>query len=235
MYLSDFEYDYPLFRPPSEANSLILQITFGCSWNRCAFCEMYTSKQFRIKKIEQIKQEIDVLKASNINVNKVFLADGDALVLKTKKLLEILEELKRAFPQLRRVSTYSKPKDLLNKSLDELKELKDAGLSLIYSGLETGDEELLKLINKGETYRSSADGLIKGKMAGIKSSVMMINGLGGRAYSFQHAVNSARLINEIQPEYLSTLVLSYPFGEAHFKKRIPFSFEALSTLELIEE
>lgn len=235
MYLSDFEYDYPLFRPPSEASSLILQITTGCSWNKCAFCEMYTSKQFRIKKIEQIKQEIDLLKKSDLPVNKIFLADGDALVLKTTKLLKVIEALRTAFPQLRRVSAYSKPKDLLNKSLAELKELKDAGLSLIYSGLETGDEELLKLINKGESYRSTADGLIKCKMAGIKSSVMIINGLGGRQYSFQHAINSARLVNEIQPEYLSTLVLSFPFGEAHFRKRISFNFEVLSTLELVEE
>jgi len=235
VYLSDLEYDYPLFRPPSEAGSLILQITHGCSWNKCAFCEMYTSKQFRVKKIEQIKHEIQLFRNAAPSATKVFLADGDALVMKTSKLLEILTELKRAFPHIRRISTYSKPKDLLNKSLSELTELKQAGLELVYTGLETGDDELLKLINKGESLRSSADGMLMAKKAGIKSSVMIINGLGGKHYSMQHAVNSARLVNEIQPEYLSTLVLSFPYGQEHFNKRIEFDYEAMSTIELVEE
>lgn len=235
MYLSDIEYDYPLFRPPSEAGSLILQITHGCSWNKCAFCEMYTSKQFRAKKFEQIKQEIHTLSEMYPAVTKVFLADGDALVLKTSKLLEILTELKVAFPHIRRISSYSKPKDLLAKSIGELKDLKEAGLDLVYTGLETGDDELLSLINKGENYRSSADGMLMAKKAGIKSSVMIINGLGGKHYSLQHAVNSARLVNEIQPEYLSTLVLSFPYGQEHFSKRIEFDYEAMSMIELVEE
>ncbi len=235
MYLTDIEYDYPLFRPPSEANSLILQITHGCSWNKCAFCEMYTSKQFRIKKHEQILQEIEAFSKEYSRVNKVFLADGDAMVLKTSNLLVILKTLKNAFPGLRRVSAYAKPKDLLNKSLEELIELKDAGLSLIYTGLETGDNELLKLINKGESSQGSADGMIKCKKSGIKTSVMIINGLGGKKLSKQHAMNSARLVNEIQPDYLSTLVLSFPFELTHFKKRIDFEFTPLSTIELIEE
>ncbi len=235
MYLSDIEYDYPLFRPPSEANSLILQVTYGCSWNKCAFCEMYTSKQFRIKKHEQIIREIEILSKEYSQVNKVFLADGDAMVLKTSKLLNILKALQNAFPGLRRVSTYAKPKDLLNKSINELTELKDAGLNLIYTGIETGDDELLKLINKGESYSSAAKGMINCKKSGIKSSVMIINGLGGNKLSKQHAINSARLVNEFHPDYLSTLVLSFPYELAHFKKRIDFDFTPLSTIELIEE
>jgi radical SAM superfamily enzyme YgiQ (UPF0313 family) len=235
VYLSDIEYDSPLFRPPSEANSLILQITHGCSWNKCVFCEMYTSKQFRIKKHEQILQEIKVFSKEYSQVNKVFLADGDAMVLKTSKLLDILKALQNVFPNLRRVSTYAKPKDLLNKSLQELIELKDAGLNLVYTGLETGDNELLKLINKSESFQSSADGMVKCKKSGIKSSVMIINGLGGKKLSEQHAINSAKLVNEIQPDYLSTLVLSFPYELAHFKKRIDFEFTPLSTIELIEE
>ena len=235
MYLSGIEYDYPLFRPPSEANSLILQITHGCSRNKCAFCEMYTSKKFRLKKFEKIKEEIELLSKTNQRISKVFLADGDAFVLKTSKLMEILAELNKVFPGLRRISTYAKPKDLLNKSLEELKELKEAGLNLVYTGLETGDDELLKLINKGESFQSSADGMINCKKAGIKSSVMIINGLGGKKMSEQHAINSAKLVNLIQPDYLSTLVLSFPYELEHFKKRINFEFEPLTKLELIEE
>jgi len=235
VYSSSIDYDYPLFRPPSEANSLILQITHGCSWNKCAFCEMYTSKKFRLKQFDKIKEEIRLLSNSNQRVTKVFLADGDAFVLKTPKLLEILAELNTAFPNLRRVSTYAKPKDLLNKSIDELIELKNAGLNLVYTGLETGDDELLQLINKGESFKSSAEAMINCKKAGIKSSVMILNGLGGKKMSEQHAINSARLINIAQPDYLSTLVLSFPYELEHFKKRIDFEFEPLSKMELIEE
>lgn len=235
MHLSTIEYDYPLFRPPSEANSLILQVTYGCSWNRCAFCEMYTDKRFRVKPFEQIVKEITFLGEKYDHVNKVFLADGDALVLKTSKLVQILTTLKSAFPNLRRVSTYAKPKDLKNKSLDELIELREAGLKLVYTGLETGDNELLKSVKKGEDYQSSAEGMISCRKAGIKSSVMIINGLGGKNLSKQHATNSAKLVNEIKPDYLSTLVLSFPYGQAHFQKRAGFEFVPLSTTELLEE
>ncbi len=235
MYLSDFNYNYPLFRPPSEANSLILQVTHGCSWNKCAFCEMYTSKQFRVKPFEQIKKEIEAFSREYPRTNKIFLADGDALVLKTQKLFDILAAIRQAFPNLRRVSTYAKPKDLLNKSEDELIELKNAGLNLVYTGLESGDDELLMLINKGESYQSSAEGMKKCKKVGIKSSVMIVNGLGGKKMTGQHAINSAKLVNAIQPDYLSTLVLSFPYELEHFRKRIDFEFTPLSTPELIEE
>lgn len=235
MQLTNIEYDYPLFRPPSEANSLILQITYGCSWNKCTFCEMYTNKQFKVKKIEQIVKEITLLGENYPQVTKVFLADGDALVLKTSKLLVILEKLNEVFPNLRRVSTYAKPKDLRNKSLNELIELKEAGLKLVYTGLETGDDELLKLINKGETYQSSLEGMTNCKRSGIKSSVMIINGLGGSELTRKHALYSAKLVNEFEPEFLSTLVLSFPYELVHFQKRIDFEFNPLSTLGLLDE
>jgi len=229
------EYEYPLFRPPSEANSLIFQVTHGCSWNKCVFCEMYTTKSFKVKKPETIKAEIEKMKMLGSRVNKVFLADGDALVLSTSKLLHILEELNAAFPNLRRISSYAKPKDLAAKSVQELTELRHAGLNLLYTGLESGDDLVLKLMNKGETYQSSVEGMIKCKQAGIKSSVMIINGLGGTAYSAQHALNSAKLVNEIQPEYLSTLVLSFPFGVEHFKKRLQTEFTLPDTNGLLDE
>ncbi len=228
-------YEQPLFRPPSESASLILQITSGCSWNKCAFCEMYASKSFKIKPFEQIKEEIRQVANSGLKFNKVFLADGDAMVLSANKINVILDELKNTFVKIRRISVYARPSDFARKSLQELKELKSAGLDLAYVGIESGDDELLRLINKGETYKSTVESLQKAREAGIKLSVMILNGLGGKTLSKQHAIESARLLNEVQPEYASTLVLSFPLGEQHFKNRYGGKFTKLNTLELIEE
>ena len=228
-------YNEPLFRPPSEAYSLIFQVTLGCSWNKCAFCEMYTSKKFKVRKQEEIFNEIKEVAAITQDIRKIFLADANAMVLLSGKLLEILNELNNNFPRISRVSAYALPKDISSKTDEELSELRKAGLKLIYVGIESGDDEVLKSVNKGETFNSTVDGLLKAKKAGIKSSVMILNGLGGKKYSKQHAVNSAKIINVIQPEFVSTLVLSYPFGIAHFKKRYNHDFIPLNKLELIEE
>ncbi|RLD51591.1 MAG: radical SAM protein [Bacteroidetes bacterium] len=235
MYNFPIQYEQPLFRPPSEARSLILQITSGCSWNKCAFCEMYASKLFKVKPFEDVQKEIEQVANSGYVFNKVFLADGDAMVLSAKKLNKILYEIKNKFRKVRRISVYARPSDFANKSLSELKELKSAGLDLAYVGAESGDDEVLRNINKGETFKSTIKGLLKAKEAGIKLSVMILNGLGGAELSRQHAVNSAKLINEIQPEYVSTLVLSMPLGEGHFKNRYAGKFTMLSKFELIEE
>jgi radical SAM superfamily enzyme YgiQ (UPF0313 family) len=229
------DYNEPVFRPPSEAYSLILQLTFGCSWNRCAFCEMYSSKKFKVRKEEDVIKEIKEVASESINIKKIFLADGNAMVLSTSKLLNIINEINNSFPRITRISAYALPKDINSKTDAELKQLADAGLKLLYVGIESGDDELLKLINKGETFNSTVDGLQKARKAGIKLSVMILNGLGGKNYSVQHAINSAKTVNQIQPEFLSTLVLSFPYGEDHFKKRFKGDFKALSTLELIEE
>ncbi len=235
MYNFPIQYEQPLFRPPSEARSLILQVTSGCSWNKCAFCEMYASKSFNIKSLQDVKSEIESVANSNYKFNKVFLADGDAMVLSSHKLLKILNEINLNLSKVRRISSYAKPKDIANKSVKELIELKNAGLNLLYVGIESGDEQVLQNINKGETYKSSLQGLQKAKEAGIKLSVMILNGLGGKELSMQHAINSAKLINEIQPEYVSTLVLSMPYGEQHFLKKYDGKFTMLHQLELIEE
>lgn len=235
MYNFPIQYSQPLFRPPSEAYSLILQVTSGCSWNKCAFCEMYSSKQFKIKPFNQIQNEILEIANSAIKFNKIFLADGDAMVLSFNKLKQILEEINFQFPKVRRISAYAKPKDINSKSVNELIELKLLGLGLLYVGIESGDDEVLKNINKGETYQTTLEALQKAKQAGIKLSVMILNGLGGRELSKQHAINSAKLINEVQPEYVSTLVLSFPYGEAHFIKKYKGKFTMQNQLELIEE
>ena len=228
-------YNEPLFRPPSEAYSLIFQVTLGCSWNKCAFCEMYTSKKFKVRKQEEIFNEIKEVAAITQDVRKIFLADANAMVLSSGKLLDILNELNNNFPRINRVSAYALPKDISSKTDEELSELRKAGLKLIYVGIESGDNEVLKSVNKGETFNSTVDGLLKAKKAGIKSSVMILNGLGGKKYSKQHAENSAKIINVIQPEFVSTLVLSYPFGLEHFKKSYNSDFIPLNKLELIEE
>ncbi len=228
-------YHEPLFRPPSEAHSLILQVTLGCAWNKCAFCEMYSSKKFQARKAEDIFADIQVMSPYANQYRKVFLADGNAMVLSFDKLSRILDQLNATFPRLTRVSAYAIPKDIEAKTDEELKALAAKGLKLLYVGIESGDDELLARINKGEDFASTSRALQRARKAGIKLSVMILNGLGGKNYSQQHAINSAKVVNEIQPEFLSTLVLSYPYGEEHFMKKFDGEFLPLNTIELIAE
>jgi radical SAM superfamily enzyme YgiQ (UPF0313 family) len=220
-------YIEPVFRPPSEWKSLILQVTNGCSWNKCTFCDMYTSedKKFKPKKVDVIEQEIIKIANSAIPTRRVFLADGDAMMLPFNRLKEILELIRLHLPQVSRVSSYCLPRNLGNKSVEQLAELNSLGLKLMYIGCESGDDEVLALIEKGETYQSSLIALKKIKQAGMKSSVMILNGLGGPELSRQHAINSAKLMNEAQPNYLSTLVVSFPLGEQRFAEK--FSQDSL--------
>lgn len=211
-------YIEPVFRPPSEAHSLILPVTNGCSWNHCTFCEMYTQpqKKFRARHEDQVLEEIRRA-GERLIVQRVFLADGDALVLPTRRLLSILTAIREHMPEVSRVSSYCLPRNLRKKSVDELKELADAGLKMAYVGCESGDDEVLARVNKGETFESSLSALEKLGAAGITRSVMILNGLGGTVLSDQHADNSARLMNAAQPEFLSTLVVSFPTGEQRFR------------------
>ncbi len=220
-------YIEPVFRPPSEWKSLILQVTNGCSWNKCTFCDMYTSKdkKFKPKKIDVIEQEIIKIADSGIPTRRIFLADGDAMMLPFNRLKEILELIKLHLPQVSRVSSYCLPRNLGNKTVEQLAELNSLGLKLMYIGCESGDDKVLALIDKGETYQSSLIALNKIKQSGMKSSVMILNGLGGPELSRQHAINSAKLMNEAQPNYLSTLVVSFPLGEQRFAEK--FSQESL--------
>ena len=235
MIFSPIKYDEPVFRPPGEARSAILQATLGCSWNQCVFCEMYTSKKFKARSFEEIKPEIETLSKVYKGVKKIFLADGDAFVLSANKLIPILNEINNRFGKLQRISSYALPKDILSKSENELKELKNLGLKLLYIGIETGDEELLKLINKGETFNSTIDGILKAHEMGIDTSIMIINGLGGRKFSAQHALNSAKIINKVNPKFLSTLTLSLPYGVEHFQNRFHGNYIQQTIVELFEE
>lgn len=230
-------YTEPVFRPPSEWKSLILQVTNGCSWNKCTFCDMYTSdtKKFKPKKIEQIEQELIAIVNSNLPVGRVFLADGDAMMLPFNRLKDILLLIKQYLPQVTRVSSYCLPRNLTNKNAEQLARLRELGLSLMYVGCESGDDEVLQLIEKGETYQSSLTALNKIKQAGMKSSVMILNGLGGPELSEQHALNSAKLMNEAQPDFLSTLVVSFPLGIERFSHNFKGRYRELTQAELFIE
>lgn len=229
------QYIEPVFRPPSEAHSLILPVTNGCSWNRCTFCEMYTQPQKKFRARDEAEVLDDIRRAGEqLIVQRVFLADGDALVLPTRRLLAILEAIRRYLPEVERVSSYCLPRNLRKKSVEELKALADAGLKMAYVGCESGDDEVLARVSKGETYDSSLSALDKLGQAGISRSVMILNGLGGTALSAQHADNSARLMNAAQPEFLSTLVVSFPQGEARFRQDFA-GFQALDQQGLFAE
>ncbi|MAS25472.1 MAG: radical SAM protein [Oceanospirillaceae bacterium] len=210
-----FNYIEPIFRPPSEARSLILQVTNGCSWNKCTFCDMYTQpqKKFRARPEDEILNEIRQAAALGPRFEKVFLADGDAMVLPVRRLVNILQAIREHLPWVTRVGAYCLPRNIRKKTAEEMAEMASLGLGILYVGAESGDDQVLEFIDKGETWRSTLDALVKIKEAGIKSSVMILNGMGGVKYSDQHAVNSASLMNEAQPDFLSTLVVSYPMGD----------------------
>lgn len=230
-----FDYDMPLFRPPSEANSLILQITLGCSWNKCSFCEMYTTKQFRVRPFDAIRSEIQKLSPYAPHIRKVFLADGDAFVLSEQKIITILQEINQNLPAVRRISAYASAKNILQKTDQQLINIRKNGLELLYVGIESGNNDLLQRVNKNETFQSMQQALTRARMAGFRISVMILNGLGGKLYSASHASDSAKLINDIQPEFLSTLVLSFPLGLKHFQQRFSGDFQPLNQFELIQE
>ena len=230
-------YVEPVFRPPSEAESLILPVTDGCSWNECTFCEMYTAPQKKFR----AREEAEVLDSIRLTgehygdqVRRVFLADGDATVLPTRRLLAILEAIKAHLPAVRRISSYCLPRNLCKKSQAEVNELAAAGLSMVYVGAESGDDQVLAAVRKGETFETTREALDKLGVAGITRSVMILNGLGGKVWSAQHAKNSARLANATQPEYLATLVVSFPLGEQRFRAGFP-EWEPLSQHELFFE
>ncbi len=235
MFFNPVIYDMPLFRPPAEAYASIIQATIGCSWNQCSFCEMYTSKNFRIKPEKEVFSDIKKLAQYHPDTRKVFIADGNAMVLSSNKILNILSEIKKNFNKLQRVSAYALPKDIMPKSLEDLKEMRKHGLKLLYIGIETGDDALLSMVNKGETFKTTVEGISKAHQAGIDTSIMIINGLGGRKFSSQHALNSARIINALNPKFLSTLTLSLPFGVQHYQKRLGQSYEQQTLKELFIE
>ena len=196
-------YEGQVYRPPSEAHSLILQTTTGCPYNNCDFCTMYKEKEFRIKSVKEIKNNIETLAKQYGNThNSVFLADGNSILMKTEDLLEILNYLNQIYPNIERITTYGSAKYIVLKSLDEMKLLKEAGLSRIHTGMESGDQAVLKRINKG----TNPEELVKaGRL--VKDSDMELSeyymvGVGGNKLTNQHAENSADVLNQINPDFI---------------------------------
>lgn len=204
------EYEGTLYRPPSEADSLILQATIGCSYNECSFCEMYRDKKFRVRTIADLREEIAYAQGAAPWVRKVFLADGDALIAKASFLGELCDELRGAFPKLRRISCYASPQALQVRRVEEMSELRERGLTQYYVGIESGDDQTLEDLIKGVSADEWAECCAKATEAGVKLSAMILLGAAGpeRERAHRHALASAELINRIQPRFLSTLVMS---------------------------
>ncbi len=229
-------YDTPVFRPPSEARSFILRVTRGCAHNKCTYCNMYRGVPFQILKDEEISRQIALAAHfGKDRVRRVFLADGDALVLPTAKLLKILQALRDTFPKLQRVSSYAAPKDILRKSEEELRQLKEAGLQLLYYGMETGDDATLKAVNKGVNGEEAVEAGRRVTASGMKLSIMVILGLAGKEGSHRHAIETAKAINIIQPTMWSALCLMLYRGSELLEQFERGEFNPLSPAELMDE
>ena len=201
-------YDEPVFRPPSEADSLILQVTLGCSHNRCAFCSMYRGKAFRAKSPEQVRADIEASRDRfGEDVRRVFLADGDAMCLSAKRLTAILDTLGTSFPRLQRVGIYANARDVLAKSAEQLADLRQRRLKILYMGLESGDDQTLAAVEKGASAGEIVEAARKARAAGMATSVMVLVGLAGVERSLEHARRSAEAINAMAPSY--TALLTY--------------------------
>jgi radical SAM superfamily enzyme YgiQ (UPF0313 family) len=229
-------YDYPVYRPPSEANSFIFQITLGCSFNKCSFCNMYRTKEYSERPWDEIKSEIDLAANAYPEVQRIFLADGDALNIATDKLIQVLAYLRHKFPNLKRISCYAMPKNILQKKDDELVKLKANGLDMFYLGIETGNDALLKKVTKGATSKGIVQSCRKAKQHGYILSCMIILGLGGKRYSMEHISDTARIISEITPDYLGALTLYLEDGiYDEFMTKFGEPFTALEDIEILEE
>ncbi|MBU3158200.1 radical SAM protein [Clostridium frigoris] len=229
------EYEGTVYRPPSEAYSLIVQVTIGCSHNGCSFCGMYKDKKFRVRELKDIISDLEQAKLDYGVVKRIFLADGDALVLETSKLKIILLKIKELFPGCERVGIYATPNDILAKSLEELRLLKALGIGILYLGVESGSDEILKSINKGVTAENLIVAGRKVKDSGIKLSTTLISGIGGREKINENAMESAKLISAINPDYVGFLTLMLESGTPIYKDIQNGIFHVLTPEEVMQE
>ena len=229
-------YDAPLYRPPSEAKSLIFQVTLGCSFNECSFCDMYRSKEYSERNWEEVKGEIDMMSKMLPDTTKIFLADGDALNLDTEYMIQIVKYVYEKFPNLERVSCYAMPMNLLKKTPEELDAMKKAGLNMLYLGIETGSDILLKKITKGATAKTIIKSCKKAKDAGFTLSCMVILGIGGSKYSSENARETAKVISQVKPDYVGALTLYLENGiKDEFLTKFDEEFIRISDSEAINE
>lgn len=228
-------YSMPLFRPPSEARSLIIQVTEGCSHNKCRFCYMYKCKQFRLKSKEELIEHIDELKSYYQETERIFLADGNVLCLETEKLIELLNFIKSEFPMVKRISSYSGPLDIIKKTDDELKLIRESGLELLYMGVESGSDKVLSIMQKGVNQHQMIEAGQKAIKAGFKFSCMIISGLGGVEHMEEHALESAKVISNINPHYFSLLRLVVEEESELAEDIRQGKFHLLTPLQVLDE
>ena len=229
-------YDYPLYRPPSEADSMIFQVTLGCSFNKCSFCNMYRTKEYAERPWEEIKAEIDMAAKFYPNTRRVFLADGDALNLPKYRIIQILQYLHCKFPELERVSCYAMPMNLLKKKDDELGEIRAAGLHMLYVGIESGSDIVLRKVTKGATFRTIVQACQKARRHGYVLSCMVILGLGGKTYTKEHIADTARILNETAPDYVGALTLCLEEGVYdEFMTKFAEPFVTLDDIDVLDE
>ena len=200
-------YDAPLYRPPSEANSLIFQVTLGCSFNQCSFCDMYRSKEYSERTWDEVKGEIDMMAKIMPDTQRVFLADGDAINLSTEYMLKILKYIREKFSSIERISCYAMPMNLLKKTPEDLQKLHDAGLNMLYLGIESGSDIVLRKVTKGATSKTIIKACNKAKDVGFKLSCMVILGLGGKKYSKENAIETGKVISASKPDFVGALTL----------------------------
>lgn len=229
-------YDAPLYRPPSEARSLIFQVTLGCSFNECSFCDMYRSKEYSERPWDEIKMEIDMMAKQLPDTTRVFLADGDALNLDAEYMVKIVKYIYEKFPNLERVSCYAMPMNILKKTPEELKKIHDAGLTMFYLGIESGSDIVLKKVTKGATSKTIIKSVNKAKEAGYVMSCMVILGLGGKKYSKDHIEGTAKVISACSPQYVGALTLYLENGiKEEFLQKYNGEFIRLNDDEALDE
>lgn len=228
-------YEGAVYRPPSEAYSLIVQATIGCSHNKCTFCSMYKEKKFRIRSTEEIIEDLRAGRNYYKRVERIFLADGDALIIKTRELVNILKAIKEIFPECERVGIYGSPRSILLKSTEELIQLKNLGIGIIYLGLESGSDNILKKVNKGVDSRQAIEAGKRVNESGIELSVTVISGLGGKDDSEEHAIESARVLSEMNPDYIGLLTLMLQEGTQFYEDVRTGKFEVLTPEEVLIE
>ena len=200
-------YEGDIYRPPSEAYSLLVQVTIGCTHNKCTFCKMFKNKKFRVRALEEVLEDLAWARARYSRVERMFLCDGDALALSNRRLMPILEYIKVNFPECERVTIYGRANDVNKKSAEEMKELYDAGITMVYIGAESGSDEVLKAVNKGVTRQELIDAVRKIEDCGMEASVTFISGLAGKDGWDDHAIQTGTMITEMNPSYVGLLTL----------------------------
>lgn len=200
-------YEGDIYRPPSEAYSLLIQVTIGCSHNKCTFCSMFKDKMFRVREVSEVMEDLETARKTYRKVERIFLCDGDALCLSNDKLLVILDRIRELFPECKRVSVYGSAKDVLRKTSAELKTLRDHGMGMVYLGAESGSQKVLDMICKGVSRDEMIEAVCKIEDAGIPASVTFISGLAGKEDWEEHAVETGKMISEMNASYVSLLTL----------------------------